>query len=61
MKTQIKVGDIVKVNMENSPEMKVELIRNLKALCCWFDKNQQLNNNMFLLKDLIVVKESSGE
>ncbi|MFI5141233.1 MAG: DUF2158 domain-containing protein [Bacteroidia bacterium] len=55
MENKIKVGDIVKINMKNSPEMKVEKIVRLKALCYWFDKNKTLQNQLFFLKDLIVL------
>ena len=54
MENKIKVGDIVRVDLKNSPEMKVEVIKNSKALCYWFDKNKTLQNQLFFLKDLIV-------
>ena len=58
MKEKIKVGDLVKTNMENSPIMKVEKIVRLKALCYWFDKSHAFNNHVFALKDLIIQKET---
>ena len=58
MEEKIKIGDLVKTSMQNSPIMKVEKIVRLKALCYWFDKNHALNNHVFALKDLIVQKES---
>ena len=56
MENFIKVGDIVKINIENSPNMRVEKTLPTKALCFWFDKHQTPHEKVFLLKDLIIKK-----
>ena len=56
--SQIKVGSFVKINLENSPVMKVERIVKHKALCFWFDKNHALNNKVFSLTELMEVNEN---
>ncbi len=58
MKSKIKVGDIVKTNMKNTPIMKVEKTVKLKALCYWFDKNLTINYKLFTFDELIIVNEN---
>ena len=56
MENIIKVGDIVKANIENSPEMRVEKTLTSKVLCFWFDKHQTPHEKVFLIQDLTVKK-----
>lgn len=58
MKNQIKERSIVKLNMDNSPVMKVEKIEKDKVRCFWFDKNEAPRVKTFFLSDLILVEDN---
>jgi uncharacterized protein YodC (DUF2158 family) len=59
MENELKVNDVVKCNIENSPSMLITEISKNKAHCVWFDKNQVYREQVFLLDNLKVIKKGS--
>jgi uncharacterized protein YodC (DUF2158 family) len=51
MSQEFTEGDLVKVDLENSPFMKIKTLRAKKALCVWFDKNQKYHEVLFNIED----------
>ena len=52
---QIQTGDFVKLDLENSPTMRVERVLTTRALCFWFDKKHRPHERAFNLTHLKLI------
>jgi hypothetical protein len=61
MEKKIEEGDVVRLNIDNSPNMSIEKVTGKVAICIWFDKNQRFNKAEFLVEDLIFLRKKDSK